>query len=68
MPEDDLPNLTILQRRIVDAACDIAELDTENPEFLHAVLCQCGLPRSRPKERIFERSNGNASMRLEGRR
>jgi replication initiator protein len=65
MTGDDLPSLTALQRRIVDAVCDIAELDTENPEFLHAVLCQCGLPRSRPKERIFERSNGNASMRLE---
>jgi hypothetical protein len=51
MTGDDLPSLTVLQRRIVDAACDIAELDTENPEFLHAVLCQCGLPRSRPKER-----------------
>lgn len=61
----DLSAPTRLQRRIVDAACDIAEVETDNPEFLHAVLCQCGLPRSRPKERIFDRSNGNASLRLE---
>src|SRR6266550_3032018 len=63
--QPDLPAPTRLQRRIVDAACDIADIETENPEFLHAVLCQCGLPRSRPKERIFERHSGHASLRLE---
>lgn len=63
--DDDAAKLTTLQRRIVDAALDLAEIDTDSPEYLHAVLCQCGLPRSRPKERVFERSNGNASMRLE---
>lgn len=61
----DFPAPTLLQRRMIDAACDIADVDTENPEFLHAVLCQVGLPRSRLQERVFERTNGNASLRLE---
>jgi hypothetical protein len=56
-----LPKLT---RQIVDAGLDIADLGPDRPEFLHAVLCQLGLPRSRQTERVFERSSGNASIRL----
>lgn len=37
----------------------------ENPAFLHAVLCQVGLPRNPPKDRQFTRSSGSASLRLE---
>jgi hypothetical protein len=67
MANDELPLFqpTPLQRRLIDAAVDIAEMDCDSPEFLHAVLCQCGLPRSRQKERVFARSSGNASIRLE---
>lgn len=60
---DELPKLT---RRIVDAAVSIEEVDTETPEFLHAVLCQIGLPRSRVDGRTFDRSSGNASLLIEG--
>jgi hypothetical protein len=56
---------TTLQRRILDAAADIMEVGPETPEFLHAVLCQVGLPRSKVEGRIFERTSGKAALRLE---
>jgi Plasmid encoded RepA protein len=56
---------TNLQRRIVDASLTIADFGTDRPEFLHAVLCQVGLPRSRQDARTFERHSGNASLLLE---
>jgi hypothetical protein len=34
-------------------------------DFLHAVLCQVGMPRSQQNERVFERRSGAASMLLE---
>lgn len=37
----------------------------DNPAFLHAVLCQLGLPRSPSQERTFTRTSGSASLRLE---
>ena len=57
--------LTQLQRKIVDASLTIADLTPDRPEFLHAVLCQVGLPRSRQEKRVFERACGNASLLLE---
>ena len=57
-----LPRLT---RRLVDASLSIAEIDTERPEYLHALLCQLGLPRSRQQERKFYRESGKVSMMLE---
>lgn len=47
-----------------DAACVLDEFEQERPEFLHAVLCQVGLPRSRVAGRTFERRSGNAQMLL----
>lgn len=41
------------------------ELKGDSPSFLHAVLCQVGLPRSQPAERSFVRTSGSASLRLE---
>lgn len=64
---DDLPlfETTPLQRRIIDAAAEIQECQPDTPEFLHAVLCQVGLPRARTNERFFERNNGRASIAIE---
>lgn len=56
-----LPNIT---RRLVDASVDISDHSPESPDFLHAVLCQLGLPRSRQQEREFIRSAGKTSMML----
>lgn len=48
------------------AAVDLESLaGDENPAFLHAVLCQVGLPRSPIEDRTFIRSSGSASLRLE---
>ena len=63
--EAALPEITQLQRKIVDASLTIADLAPDRPEFLHAVLCQVGLPRSRQEKRVFERTCGNASLLLE---
>ncbi|MEO5347644.1 MAG: replication protein RepA [Magnetococcus sp. YQC-9] len=52
-------------RRVVDAACAIKESAPESLEFLHAILCQVGMPRKRVEGRMFERRNGAASMLLE---
>jgi len=40
-------------------------LADDNPSFLHAVLCQVGLPRNPTDARTFERTSGSASLRLE---
>lgn len=67
MSTDDLPLFrpTHLQRRLIDAAVEIEECTPDTVEFLHSVLCQVGLPRSATKDRIFERNNGRASIRVE---
>jgi replication initiator protein len=67
MDTDDLPLFqpTPLQRRLIDAAVEIEECTPDTVEFLHAVLCQVGLPRRVTKERVFERNNGRASIRVE---
>ena len=56
---------TALQRKIVDASLTIADLAPDRPEYLHAVLCQVGLPRSRQEKRVFQRASGNTSLLLE---
>jgi hypothetical protein len=58
----ELPKLT---RRLIDASLTISDLSSDRPEFLHAVLCQLGLPRSRQNARTFERHSGGASLLLE---
>ncbi len=36
-----------------------------DPQFLHAVLCQLGLPRNPTLQRTFERTSGRASLSLQ---
>lgn len=57
--------ITSIERRIIDTAADLLEAGPDAPEFLHAVLCQVGLPRSKPAGRVFERYSGKAGLRLE---
>lgn len=59
------PPLTVLQRKIIDAAVEIEQVTPDAPEFLHSVLCQVGLPRRKTDVRFFERSNGRASVAIE---
>ncbi len=60
-----LASMPRLTRRLVDASCSISEIDPERPEYLHALLCQLGLPRSRQEDRKFYRESGKVSMMLE---
>lgn len=50
---------------LIDAAPDLFGAEVEQPQFLHAILCQVGLPRSKVEGREFERTSGNASMLLQ---
>jgi hypothetical protein len=54
-----------LTRRVTDAAIELSRPLDDEPEFMHAVLCQVGLPRSEVKSREFTRSTGGASMLIE---
>jgi len=56
--------LRVQPSALADAAPDLFSADVEKPEFLHAVLCQVGLPRSRTDVRSFTRRSGNAVMSL----
>lgn len=51
--------------RIIRLSSEIAEKPAERPDFLHAGLCQVGLPRSQLKALTFERTSGKASLLLE---
>ena len=57
--------LVPLTRRVNEAALMFSEPLAQEPEFMHAVLCQVGLPRSEVKSREFTRSTGGASMLIE---
>jgi hypothetical protein len=60
---DPLPSTVF---RVINAAADIAMYPhPERIDFLHAVLCQVGMPRKHVDGRIFERSSGGVSMILE---
>ena len=59
---DRLPATTA---RIIRLSSEIAERSSDRPDFLHAGLCQVGLPRSQVKALTFERTSGKASLLLE---
>lgn len=53
-------------RRVINASADISiNHNQEQIDFLHAVLCQVGMPRKRVEGRVFERNSGAMSMVLE---
>ncbi|MEQ1697708.1 MAG: replication protein RepA [Hyphomicrobiaceae bacterium] len=57
--------IATLSRRVTDAALSLVDPLNTQPEFMHAVLCQVGLPRSEVKSREFTRTTGGASMLIE---
>jgi len=63
-PVSQPSNVTPLQRRIINVAADLID-PPEQAEYLHAILCQVGMPRRPTPERVFERKSGNAVMVLE---
>lgn len=63
--KDQDHKVTRLERRIAETAADIMEDEAENPEYLHSVLCQVGLPRASTSERSFERFNGKNGISIQ---
>lgn len=61
------PELTLVQRRLVDVAAAIREADPNELLFYHSVTCQCALPARRPPEdvRTWERQQGRAALLIE---
>ncbi|MFY7835941.1 MAG: replication protein RepA [Novosphingobium sp.] len=62
VPATQYPPIT---RRIVDSGGDIATNQPDRIDFLHAVLCQIGMPRSRTDERVYERWQGGVGLSIE---
>lgn len=56
----------LIQKRIIDAAVEIREtnIGIDDAAFQHGIFCQVALPRSRPQDRVFERSFKNASIKI----
>jgi len=50
---------------MTDAALAASETPSQDPEFLHSVLCQVGLPRSQIEGREFLRQSGSAILMVE---
>lgn len=61
---DDSAGLTPIQQRIIDASAEIRGMPPNKADFLHSVMCQAGLPRSRVVERTFTRSVGAVSLHV----
>lgn len=57
--------LSPTSRRLVAAGAQIRQDTPNRADFLHSVMCQVGLPRSRTNSRTFERHNGHMSILLE---
>lgn len=64
-PDETNSKIAMVSRRVTDAAVSLVEPLGSEPEFMHAVLCQVGLPRSEVKSREFTRTTGGASMLIE---
>lgn len=64
-PISSLLPTTLTPPALLEAAPDLFGAEVEQPQFLHAILCQVGLPRSKVDGREFVRTSGNASMLLE---
>lgn len=52
-------------RRVIEASVNIRTEYCERLDFLHTVFCQVGMPKRHTEARIFERTNGSASLLLE---
>jgi Plasmid encoded RepA protein len=57
--------LVVRSGSTLDEQVVLAETGGGDPQFLHAVLCQLGLPRNPTPSRTFERTSGRASLSLQ---
>lgn len=61
----EYPDLTRLQRRVLDAGEVIRGEENDQIHFLHSVMCHAGLPRKQTDARVFERHTGHMSTLIE---
>lgn len=52
-------------RKAIEVAAEIMQEPPDRADYLHAVLCQVGMPRAATEEREFIRESGFVSMKLE---
>ncbi len=52
-------------RKAIEVAAEIMQEPPDRADYLHAVLCQVGMPRAATQEREFIRESGFVSMKLE---
>lgn len=64
-PQADALQLPAIQNRIITASAAIQQDDPLEIVYQHSLFCQIALPRSRPKERVFERSYRNGAVCIE---
>tara|TARA_R110002020_G_scaffold470161_2_gene695793 strand:- start:1945 stop:2841 length:897 start_codon:yes stop_codon:yes gene_type:complete len=57
--------LKTVTSRILEASVQIAQDKPEGADFLHSVMCQVGLPRSKVQERSFSRKSGGVHIKVE---
>ena len=59
--------LTQGEKKLVSASAEIMgdRPDSDDIAFLHTILCQVGLPRSRPEGATFERRSGGSALLIE---
>ena len=64
---NEINTITKLENKLINAnSLIISERPTSNDyAFMHTILCQVGLPRSKVEGKIFERRNGKALLRIE---
>lgn len=54
--------LSPIRRRVISASAATGGEPPDRIDYLHSVLCQVGLPRSRADGDTFERTSGNTSL------
>jgi len=54
-----------IQKRLIDAAVEIRQEDSDEIIYQHGIFAQVGLPRSKQQGRTFERKFKNASIEIE---
>jgi hypothetical protein len=65
MPE--VPVLTPIQRRLIEAAADIRSDEPEEIAYQHSILCQTALPAAKPPEGAltWEKRQGRATLMVQ---
>lgn len=64
--DEDVPKLTLVQQRRIDAAAAIATTAPEQITYQHTVLCQTSLPYRNPGDNVreWERKQGNIFLKI----